>query len=231
MNFPNDHGTWDAVRAGLDERGFHILPALLEQDECETFSAAYDRDLFRSTIVMARHGYGRGEYKYYRYPLPPLVAELRPKLYERLVPIANEWQQSLGSAIRFPDRHEDFLERCRSAGQARPTPLILRYGSGDYNCLHQDVYGETLFPLQAAVLLSDTAKFSGGEFILTEQRPRRQSRAQVVPLTQGDAVIFPVRDRPVRGSRGFYRAQHKHGVSEIRSGQRHTLGIIFHDAA
>ena len=231
MNFPNDQGTWDAVRAGLDERGFHILPALLEQDECETFSAAYDRDLFRSAIVMARHGYGRGEYKYYRYPLPPLVAELRPKLYERLVPIANEWQQSLGSAIRFPDRHEDFLERCRSAGQARPTPLILRYGSGDYNCLHQDVYGETLFPLQAAVLLSDTAKFSGGEFILTEQRPRRQSRAQVVPLTQGDAVIFPVRDRPMRGSRGFYRAQHRHGVSEIRSGQRHTLGIIFHDAA
>ena len=231
MNFPTDQGTWHAVRAGLDERGFHILPSLLERDECETFSAAYDCDHFRSTIVMARHGYGRGEYKYYRYPLPPLVAELRPKLYERLVPIANEWQQSLGSAIRFPDRHEDFLERCRSAGQARPTPLILRYGSGDYNCLHQDVYGETLFPLQAAVLLSDTAKFSGGEFILTEQRPRRQSRAQVVPLTQGDAVIFPVRDRPVRGSRGFYRAQHRHGVSEIRSGQRHTLGIIFHDAA
>jgi len=231
MNFPTDQGTWHAVRAGLDERGFHILPSLLERDECETFSAAYDCDHFRSTIVMARHGYGRGEYKYYRYPLPPLVAELRPKLYERLVPIANEWQQSLGSAIRFPDRHEDFLERCRSAGQARPTPLILRYGSGDYNCLHQDVYGETLFPLQAAVLLSDIAKFSGGEFILTEQRPRRQSRAQVVPLTQGDAVIFPVRDRPVRGSRGFYRAQHKHGVSEIRSGQRHTLGIIFHDAA
>jgi len=231
MNFPTDQGTWHAVRAGLDERGFHILPSLLERDECETFSAAYDCDHFRSTIVMARHGYGRGEYKYYRYPLPPLVAELRPRLYERLVPIANGWQQSLGSSIRFPDRHEDFLERCRSAGQARPTPLILRYGSGDYNCLHQDVYGETLFPLQAAVLLSDTAKFLGGEFVLTEQRPRRQSRAQVVPLTQGDAVIFPVRDRPMRGSRGFYRAQHRHGVSEIRSGQRHTLGIIFHDAA
>jgi len=231
MNFSTDPAIWNAVRAGLDERGFHILRGLLERDVCETFAAAYDSDQFRSTIVMARHGFGRGEYKYYRYPLPDAIAELRPMLYERLVPIANGWQQALGSPIRFPDGHGEFLKRCRSAGQARPTPLILRYGPGDFNCLHQDVYGETLFPLQAAVLLSDTADFSGGEFILTEQRPRRQSRAQVVPLTQGDAVIFPVRDRPVRGTRGFYRAQHRHGVSEIRSGNRHTLGIIFHDVA
>lgn len=231
MNFSTNPDAWRAVRVGLDERGFHILPGLLARDSCETLAAGYDSDLFRSTIAMARHGFGRGEYKYYRYPLPSLIAGLRPLLYERLVAIANEWQDALGSPVRFPDRHEDFLERCKSAGQTRPTPLILRYGPGDYNCLHQDVYGETVFPLQVAVLLSDTAKFTGGEFILTEQRPRRQSVAQVVPLRQGDAVIFPVRDRPVRGTRGFYRAQHRHGVSEIRSGQRHTLGVIFHDAA
>lgn len=222
---------WTNLRAGLDERGHHVIPGLLDRDACEGLAARYEADQFRSTVVMARHGYGRGEYKYYRYPLPPLIGELRRKLYERLVPIANEWQEALGSAVRYPDRHEDFLERCRSNGQARPTPLILRYGAGDYNCLHQDVYGETLFPLQAAVLLSNPDDFSGGEFILTEQRPRRQSRAHVVPLAQGDAVIFPVRDRPVRGTRGFYRAQHRHGVSEVRCGQRHTLGIIMHDAA
>ncbi len=228
--FPNEE-RWADIGAELDEYGHAVIRGLLDEASCETLVAGYDRDQFRSTVLMARHGYGRGEYKYYRYPLPPPVAELRPTLYGRLVPIANDWQEALRSPIRFPDRHEDFLDRCRSAGQSRPTPLILRYGAGDYNCLHQDVYGETLFPLQVAVLLSDTANFSGGEFILTEQRPRRQSRAQVVPLTQGDAVIFPVRDRPVRGSRGVYRAQHRHGVSEVRSGQRHTLGIIFHDAA
>ncbi|WP_028970470.1 2OG-Fe(II) oxygenase [Sphingomonas sp. URHD0057] len=221
----------EAVRDGLDGRGFHIIPGLIAPDACESLSAGYESDQYRSTIVMARHGFGRGEYKYYRYPLPPLIAELRPMLYERLVPIANGWQEALGSPIRYPDRHEDFLARCRATGQTRPTPLILRYGPGDYNCLHQDVYGGSLFPLQVAVLLSDPAQFSGGEFILTEQRPRRQSLARVVPLGQGDAVIFPVRDRPVRGSRGYYRAQHRHGVSEIRSGSRHTLGIIFHDAA
>jgi uncharacterized protein len=222
---------WEAARTGLDDRGFHIIPGLVARDACESLSAGYESDQFRSTIVMARHGFGRGEYKYYRYPLPPLIAELRPTLYERLVPIANGWQEALGSPIRYPDRHENFLARCRATGQTRPTPLILRYGPGDYNCLHQDVYGESLFPLQVAVLLSDPAQFSGGEFILTEQRPRRQSVARVVPLGQGDGVIFPVRDRPVCGARGFYRAQHRHGVSEIRSGQRHTLGIIFHDAA
>lgn len=221
----------DAIRAGLDERGFHVLPRLLDPRSCEQLAAGYAADQFRSTIAMARHGFGRGEYKYYRYPLPPLIAELRPRLYERLVPIANDWQSALGSPVRYPDRHDRFLARCRAAGQSRPTPLILRYGPGDYNCLHQDVYGETVFPLQVAVLLSSPSAFSGGEFVLTEQRPRRQSRAQVVPLGHGDAVIFPVRDRPVRGARGFYRAQHRHGVSELRSGQRHTLGIIFHDAA
>jgi hypothetical protein len=221
----------DAIRAGLDERGFHLLPRLLDPGSCEQLAAGYAADQFRSTIVMARHGFGRGEYKYYRSPLPPLIAELRLRLYERLVPIAHDWQSALGSPVRYPDRHDRFLARCRAAGQSRPTPLILRYGPGDYNCLHQDVYGETVFPLQVAVLLSSPSDFSGGEFVLTEQRPRRQSRAQVVPLEQGDAVVFPVRDRPVRGARGFYRAQHRHGVSELRSGQRHTLGLIFHDAA
>ncbi|HEY6663286.1 MAG TPA: 2OG-Fe(II) oxygenase [Sphingomicrobium sp.] len=231
MNALPDFGAWDAVRAGLDDRGLHLVPRLLNRAACTDLAAGYGTDQFRSTVVMARHGFGRGEYKYYRYPLPPLVAEFRSRLYERLVPIANAWQETLGAPIRYPDRHEEFLARCRSAGQTRPTPLILRYGPGDYNCLHQDVYGENIFPLQVAVLLSSSLDFSGGEFVLTEQRPRRQSRAQVVPLGQGDAVIFPVRDRPVRGARGFYRAQHRHGVSEIRSGQRHTLGIIFHDAA
>jgi len=208
-----------------------MIPRLLDGHACETLAAGYDADQFRSTIVMARHGFGRGEYKYYRYPLPPLIAALRSMLYERLVPIANEWQEALSSRIRYPDRHADFLAQCRSAGQARPTPLILRYGPGDYNCLHQDVYGETLFPLQVAVLLSSPSAFSGGEFVLTEQRPRRQSRAQVVPLQLGDAVIFPVSDRPVQGTRGVYRVKHRHGVSEVRSGQRYTLGLIFHDAA
>ena len=218
------------LSAALDERGFHVIPGLIAAADCEALASGYETDQFRSTVVMARHGFGRGEYKYFRYPLPPLIARLRAQLYERLVPIANQWQDALGSSLRYPVRHEDFLERCRLSGQARPTPLILRYGPGDYNCLHQDGYGENIFPLQVAVLLSDPAQFSGGEFILTEQRPRRQSIARVVPLTQGDAVIFPVRDRPVRGTRGFYRAQHRHGVSELRSGQRHTLGIIFHDA-
>jgi uncharacterized protein len=222
---------WGDVRTSLDEHGYHLLPGLLDRETCQDLAAGYDLDQFRSTIVMARHGFGRGEYKYYRYPLPRIIAELRPALYERLVGIANDWQDALGSDIRYPGRHEDFLARCGAAGQTRPTPLILRYGAGDYNCLHQDLYGENVFPLQVAILLSDPASFSGGEFILTEQRPRRQSQARVVPLNQGDAVIFPVRDRPVRGTRGFYRAQHRHGVSEIRSGERHTLGIILHDAA
>jgi hypothetical protein len=222
---------WGSFRADLDKDGYGLIPGLLARDECEKLAAGYASDQFRSTVVMARHGFGSGEYKYYSYPLPSAIAELRAALYERLVPIANDWQEALGSPIRYPRCLPEFLERCHEAGQKRPTPLILHYGPGDYNCLHQDVYGESLFPLQAAILLTHRAEFSGGEFILTEQRPRRQSRATVVPLRQGDAVIFPVRDRPVRGARGFYRVQHRHGVSEVRSGQRHTLGIIFHDAA
>ena len=221
----------DDLRAAIDEHGFAVIPGLLGGAACDVLAAGYDSEQFRSTIAMARHGFGRGEYKYYRYPLPPVISDLRPALYERLVPIANDWQASLGSSARYPDRHEEFLAQCHAAGQRRPTPLILRYVPGDYNCLHQDVYGETVFPLQVAVLLSSPSDFSGGEFILTEQRPRRQSRAQVVPLDQGGAVIFAVRERPVRGARGYYRVQHRHGVSEIRSGQRHTLGVIFHDAA
>jgi hypothetical protein len=222
---------WAALGAGLAGRGFAIVPGLLAPDECAELVEGYASDQFRSTVVMARHGFGSGEYKYYRYPLPPRIAELRADLYERLAPIANGWREALGSADRYPSLHADYLDQCHAAGQTRPTPLILRYGPGDYNCLHQDVYGEHLFPLQVAILLSDPAGFEGGEFILTEQRPRRQSRATVVPLGQGDAVVFPVRDRPVSGTRGVYRVQHRHGVSELRSGHRHTLGIIFHDAA
>ena len=217
--------------ADLDERGFAVLPRLLPPEQCERLALAYDDDLFRSTITMARHGFGQGEYKYFRYPLPGLVEELRSALYPRLAPVANGWQEALGSAVRYPAALSEFLEQCHQAKQTRPTPLMLRYGPGDYNCLHQDLYGETHFPLQVAILLSGSENFSGGEFVLTEQRPRRQSRASVVPLQQGDAVVFAVRDRPVRGSRGYYRVQHRHGVSELRSGQRHTLGIIFHDAA
>jgi hypothetical protein len=214
----------------LDSHGFALLPSLLEPGACERLVAAYDQDLFRSTITMARHGFGSGEYKYFRYPLPDPIETLRAALYPQLAPIANGWQEALGSAARYPATHGQFLDQCHRAGQTRPTPLMLRYGAGDYNCLHQDLYGETMFPLQVAILLSDPSEFDGGEFILTEQRPRRQSRASVVPLRQGDGVVFAVRDRPVRGSRGFYRVQHRHGVSEVRSGRRHTLGIIFHDA-
>ena len=181
---------------------------------------------------MARHGYGRGEYRYFAYPLPELVAELRSALYERLVPIANGWRESLGAGEPFPAMHAEYLERCHAAGQMRPTPLILRYGPGDYNCLHQDLYGDLVFPLQAAFLLSEPGKdFTGGEFVLTEQRPRMQSRVNVVPLKAGEAVIFAVNHRPVQGSRGTYRVTMRHGVSPVRSGSRHTLGIILHDAA
>ena len=187
---------------------------------------------FRSHVVMARHGYGRGEYRYFAYPLPPLVQNLRAALYPRLVGTANAWQERLGTGLRFPDDHADFLDRCRAAGQARPTPLLLQYGPGDYNCLHQDLYGEHVFPLQVAVLLSAPGvDFEGGNFVLTEQRPRMQSRVDVVPLVKGDAVVFAVNQRPQRGSRGDYRVALRHGVSTVRSGHRHTLGIIFHDAA
>ncbi len=224
---------WSGITANLDEAGCAIVPDLLDAKTCAALQASYDDDsLFRSKVVMARHGFGRGEYKYFSYPLPPAVEALRTALYPRLAPIANRWGQALGRDQRFPDNHADFLKTCHAAGQTRPTPLLLRYGPGDYNCLHQDLYGEHVFPLQVAILLSSPATdFAGGEFVLTEQRPRMQSRVEVVPLRQGDAVIFAVHHRPVRGTRGFYRVNMRHGVSRIRAGRRHTLGVIFHDAA
>jgi hypothetical protein len=224
---------WNDVHAELDQQGWAILPGLLSGPECDATSALYGPgDLFRSHVVMARHGFGRGEYRYFAYPLPSLVEQLRSALYPRLVSIANRWHERMGIATRFPVEHSAFLERCHAAGQARPTPLLLQYGPGDYNCLHQDLYGEHVFPLQVAVLLSQPGDdFTGGEFILTEQRPRMQSRASVVPLCKGDAVVFAVNSRPHRGTRGDYRVKLRHGVSTVRSGRRHTLGIIFHDAA
>ena len=220
------------IETDLAGQGFALLPRLLPPPACRDLIALYpSEDKFRSRVVMARHGFGRGEYKYFSYPLPAIVAALRNRLYPALAAIANRWQQQLGSDQHYPSSHADYLERCYAAGQRRPTPLLLRYEAGDFNCLHQDVYGEHVFPLQAAILLSEPgADFTGGEFILTEQRPRQQSRATVVPLSQGDAVIFPVRERPVAGSRGFYRGQMRHGVSPLRSGHRYTLGVIFHDA-
>jgi hypothetical protein len=228
-----DKADWAAAAAALDDQGWAVLPALLTPAECETTAALYDEeDGFRGRVVMARHGFGQGEYRYFSYPLPPLVQALRTDLYPRLAGLANRWQERLGLAARFPARHPEFLARCHAAGQTRPTPLLLRYGPGDYNCLHQDLYGELVFPLQVAVLLSTPgADFEGGEFVLTEQRPRMQSRASVVPLAKGDAVIFAVNSRPQRGTRGHYRVTMRHGVSKLRSGRRHTLGIIFHDAA
>ncbi|WP_246130536.1 2OG-Fe(II) oxygenase [Nitrospirillum pindoramense] len=204
----------------------------MSADTCRSLAALYAAEAgFRSRVVMARHGFGMGEYKYWAYPLPPAVQALRTALYPRLAPLANQWARRLGEEVRYPDRHADFLAMCHEAGQARPTPLLLRYGPGDYNCLHQDLYGERVFPLQVAVLLSEPERdFTGGEFVITEQRPRQQSRAEVVPLRQGDAVVFAVHHRPVSGSRGSYRVTSRHGVSRVRSGQRHTLGIIFHDA-
>lgn len=224
---------WDRVAGELDERGWALTGPLLTPGERSQLVAAYDDKLcFRSTVVMSRHGYGRGEYRYFAYPLPDLVAELRPALYEQLMPVADRWREALGDGEPFPATHAEYLERCHAAGQHRPTPLILRYGPGDYNCLHQDLYGELAFPLQAAILLSEPGQdFTGGEFVLTDQRPRMQSRASVVPLTAGEAVIFAVNHRPVQGSRGTYRVTMRHGVSPVRSGSRHTLGIILHDAA
>lgn len=224
---------WEGIHAGLDAEGHAVTPCLLTAEECAALVAAYPGvEAFRSRVVMARHGYGLGEYKYFAYPLPAIVAALRTALYARLVELANRWHAAMGLEVRFPDTHEAFLRRCHRAGQERPTPLLLQYGAGDYNCLHQDLYGEHVFPLQAAFLLSSPGRdFEGGEFVLTEQRPRMQSRAMVVPLQQGQAVIFAVNDRPVRGKRGFHRVKMRHGVSRIRSGSRHTLGIIFHDAA
>ena len=219
---------WAAVAAGLDEHGSAVIDGLLSPEACRGLAASYDDPgLFRSRIVMARHGFGRGEYQYFGYPLPAPVAGLRAALYPPLAAIANRWH----GAARFPPAHEEFLARCHAAGQAKPTPLLLRYGPGDFNCLHQDLYGEHVFPFQVAVLLSAPGEdFTGGEFVLTEQRPRQQSRVEVVPLRQGDAVVFPVNERPVRGARGTYRVRMRHGVSRVRSGRRHTLGLIFHDA-
>jgi uncharacterized protein len=223
---------WARLASDLDAQGFATVEGLLDPTECDALAALYGHEeLFRSRVVMASHGFGRGEYQYFAYPLPPLVAELRASLYPRLVPIANRWNEAMGVAIQYPDEHADFLERCHGAGQVRPTPLLLAYGAGDYNCLHQDLYGEHVFPLQVALLLADPGRdFSGGELVMTEQRPRMQSRAMVVPLRQGDAVAFAVHHRPVQGTRGFHRVQLRHGVSRVRSGRRHTLGVIFHDA-
>ena len=225
-----DH--WAAVESDLNAGGFAVLPQILSRGQCDALTNLYDDDAnFRSRVVMARHGYGKGEYKYLSYPLPEIVAQLRTSLYPLLADIANGWNVALKKDVRFPPTHDAFLKRCRAAGQVRPTPLLLRYGPGDYNCLHQDLYGDHVFPLQIAFLLSEPGRdFEGGEFVLAEQRPRMQSRAEVVPLRQGDAVIFAVNERPVRGAKGVYRVKMRHGVSRLRSGQRHTLGIIFHDA-
>lgn len=224
---------WSGARRALDEQGWAILPGLLGGGACRDMSGLWDEESrFRSRVTMARHGFGEGEYRYFAYPLPPPVADLREQFYPPLAAIANRWQAALGREEAYPAGHRDYLDRCRASGQGRPTPLLLRYGPGDYNCLHQDLYGTEVFPLQVAILLSSPREdFAGGEFLLAEQRPRRQSRATVVPLERGDAVVFAVSERPVRGSRGFYRTRMKHGVSTIRSGERFTLGLIFHDAA
>jgi hypothetical protein len=223
---------WDAIGAALDAGGFAVMSGLLDADECGDVARIYgDDSRFRRHIRMAQHGYGRGEYKYFAAPLPDLVNALRTALYPELAAVANRWNEALGDAVSFPPRLSSFLTRCHDAGQTRPTPLLLKYGPGDYNCLHQDLYGEHVFPLQVTILLSEPgADFTGGEFILTEQRPRMQSRATVVPLSRGDAVIFAVRHRPAHGARRHYRVNLRHGVSTVQSGERYTLGIIFHDA-
>ena len=223
---------WPRIESELDDQGCAVMPAFLSAGECRDVGALYEQEeRFRSRVVMASHGFGRGEYKYFAYPLPPLVAELRTELYARLAPFANRWNAAMGIAVQYPDEHASFIERCHAAGQLRPTPLMLAYREGDYNCLHQDLYGEHVFPLQVVVLLSDPEHdFTGGELVLTEQRPRMQSRPMVHVLRRGDAMVFAVHHRPVQGTRGVYRVNLRHGVSRIRTGQRHTLGIIFHDA-
>jgi uncharacterized protein len=223
---------WPRIAGDLDAFGCALVPGLLAPADCEALVALYDQDdRFRSRVIMARHGFGRGEYKYLAHPLPEVVARLRGELYPPLAAIANRWNQAMGVDVDYPDDHAAYLARCHRDGQTRPTPLLLRYGDGDYNCLHQDLYGRHVFPLQLTVLLSRAGRdFTGGEFVLTEQRPRMQSRAEVVPLDRGDAVIFPVQRRPVQGTRGFYRVAMRHGVSRLRSGHRHALGVIFHDA-
>jgi hypothetical protein len=224
---------WDRIARDLDAHGCAVLERLLAPGECEALAALYPEDsVFRSRVVMSRHGFGRGEYKYFRYPLPGPIAGLRTAIYARLAPVANRWNSAIGLDVRFPATHAEFVARCHAAGQQKPTPLLLQYGADDFNCLHQDLYGEQVFPLQVAILLSEPGRdFTGGEFVLTEQRPRMQSRAEVVPLRQGDAVAFAVHHRPMQGTRGVYRVNLRHGVSRIRSGRRYTVGIIFHDAA
>ena len=223
---------WRRIGEELDAHGCAVIAGLLSGEECAALARSYDDDsLFRSRVAMGRHGFGRGEYKYFAYPLPSVVAALRTALYAPLAVIANRWNAAMGMEIRYPAEHATFLDNCHRSGQTKPTPLLLRYGEGDYNCLHQDLYGEHVFPLQVAFLLSEPGRdFTGGEFVLTEQRPRMQSRVEVVPLGRGDGAIFPVHHRPVQGTRGPYRVKLRHGVSRLRSGHRHTLGIIFHDA-
>jgi len=227
-----DGTDWAAVAARLNATGCALLPGLLAPAACRELAGLYpDEPRFRSRVVMSRHGFGRGEYKYFTYPLPPLIGELRTALYPRLAPIANEWSRRLREDRRYPASLAAFLASCHAAGQVKPTPLLLQYGPEDYNCLHQDLYGEWVFPLQLTVLLSEPRRdFTGGEFVLTEQRPRMQSRVEVVPLGQGDGVVFAVHHRPVHGARGDYRVNLRHGVSRVHSGRRHTLGVIFHDA-
>ncbi|MDQ2776849.1 MAG: 2OG-Fe(II) oxygenase [Acidobacteriota bacterium] len=223
---------WPLTAKGLNEQGSTMLSGVLSAEECRALAGMYSDDsLFRSRVVMGRHGFGRGEYKYFSYPLPEIIQGLRTALYRKLAPVANDWNLAMGIDIRYPAEHAEFIRRCHDAGQLRATPLLLQYGESDYNCLHQDLYGEHVFPIQVAFLLSEPGRdFTGGEFVLTEQRPRMQSRPEVVPLHQGDAVAFAVHHRPVQGSRGAYRVNLRHGVSRLRSGQRHTVGIIFHDA-
>ena len=221
-----------ALAGDLEAQGWAVLHDLLTAQQCNEVAGLYsEEEGFRSRVVMARYGFGRGEYRYFSYPLPSLIQQLRTALYPHLAPVANQWHERMGMNARFPTLHDEFIARCAAAGQTRPTPLLLQYGAGDYNCLHQDLYGEHVFPLQVAVLLSEPQHdFTGGEFVLTEQRPRMQTRAAVVPLTKGDAVVFAVNSRPVRGTRGYYRVKLRHGVSKVIDGHRHTLGIIFHDA-
>jgi hypothetical protein len=224
---------WQRIERDLDQQGHAVMEQLLSPEECRAIARLYSKeDVFRSRVVMERHGFGRGEYKYFSYPLPDLLSELRTAVYPQLVPVANRWNEAMGIDVCYPEKHADFIERCHNAGQTRPTPLLLQYGVDDYNCMYQDLSGEHVFPLQLAILLSDSfTDFIGGEFVMTEKRPRMQSRAMVVPLRQGDGVIFAVHNRPVKGTRGVYRVNLRHGVSRIRSGRRHTVGIIFHDAA
>ena len=223
---------WTGAADGLNAQGWALLPKLIDASAAARLRGLYDKEIFRSHVIMARHGFGRGEYKYFSYPLPDPIARLRPALYAHLAPIASRWAGMRDDETRYPERHQDFLDRCHQAGQRRPTPLLLKYGPGDYNCLHQDLYGEHVFPLQVAILLSQPGEdFMGGEFVMTEQRPRMLSRASVVPLTLGDGVVFAVHKRPVKGSRGTYTVNHRHGVSVLTAGARYTTGIIFHDAA